>query len=216
MSSRAHISSLTRARARARARRARLIVIVAAAAGELAGCAGIKDPYQAATSATRSAPTSATTPTDASDPAPERGGTIPGRLQSAQGRPTAGAAPSSPQEAFERYALLYVNWDAAHVVTTERELASISLGQARAQASQAAASATRDTQLTRSHVHNSGQVVAVARGRGALRGEWVIVTRELTTGEGDYAGLPPTLHVIYAQVTHSPNGWVVNQWQPQN
>ena len=44
----------------------------------------------------------------------------------------------------------------------------------------------------------------------------MIVTSELTTGGGDYAGLPPTLHIIYANVTNTPGGWVVNGWQPQN
>lgn len=199
---------------------AALVAIVAAAAGELAGCAGIKDPYQPAKSATQPTPTSATTtattPADALDPAPERGGTIPKRLQHAQGTPAPGAPRPSPQLALERYALLYVNWHAADVVATERALASISVGQARAQASQAAASAARDTQLSRSHVRDSGQVVAIAQGDAAAGDEWVIVTRELTTGQGDYAGLPPTLHVIYAQLTHRPTGWVVTQWQPQN
>ncbi|MGI8559710.1 MAG: hypothetical protein ACR2ND_15645 [Solirubrobacteraceae bacterium] len=200
----------------------RMMTVLAAAivAGQLTGCAGLKDPYQAPTRTTRSAPTTATatatTPADASDPAPERGGTIPERLQSAQGRLAAGAARPSPQAALERYALLYVNWNAADVAATERQLASISLGQARAQASQAAASAARDTLLTRSRVHNTGQLVAVAQGQGAAGGQWVIVTRELTTGQGDYAGLPPSLHVNYAQVTHRSSGWVVSEWAPQN
>ena len=44
----------------------------------------------------------------------------------------------------------------------------------------------------------------------------MLVTREQTTGQGDYAGLPPTLHVIYAQLTATANGWVVTRWQPQN
>ena len=34
----------------------------------------------------------------------------------------------------------------------------------------------------------------------------MLVTSEQTTGKGDYAGLPPTLHVIYAQVTRDPDG----------
>ena len=84
---------------------------------------------------------------------------------------------------------------------TAAELAAISLGQAKAQALQAAASAARDTQLLKSRVANGGSVVAITRGRGPAAGEWVLVTREQTTGQDDYAGLPPTLHVIYAQLT---------------
>jgi hypothetical protein len=45
---------------------------------------------------------------------------------------------------------------------------------------------------------------------------WVIVTRETTTGEGDYAGLPPTDHVTDAQVEHTPHGFVVSAWSPQS
>ena len=40
----------------------------------------------------------------------------------------------------------------------------------------------------------------IAPGQGSAAGLWVIVTRETTTGEGDYAGLPPTDHVTDAQV----------------
>jgi hypothetical protein len=43
----------------------------------------------------------------------------------------------------------------------------------------------------------------------------VLVTREHTTGQVNYAGLPATLHVIYAQLTHTPTGWVISQWKPQ-
>lgn len=207
---------------RRRAALGRTVIVLSAAiaAGQLTGCAGLKDPYQARTSAFRpaatSAVTTATTSADAGDPLPERGGTIPARSQRAQGAVAAGAARPSPEAALERYALLYVNWDAAHVAATERKLASISLGQARAQASQAGVTAGRDTQLTRSHVRNRGEVVAVTPGQGAAAGQWVIVTRELTAGQGDYAGLPPTLHVIYAQITQSPHGWIVSQWHTQN
>ena len=46
-------------------------------------------------------------------------------------------------------------------------------------------------------------------------GRWVLVSRESTTGTDDYAGLPAALHVIYAQLTHTPQGWVA-QWSPQS
>ncbi|MGO9754085.1 MAG: hypothetical protein ACLP22_21905 [Solirubrobacteraceae bacterium] len=36
----------------------------------------------------------------------------------------------------------------------------------------------------------------------------------LTTGQGDYQGLPATLHVTYAQLTHTPAGWIVTSWTP--
>ena len=103
--------------------------------------------------------------------------------------------------ALTRYALLYINWTAANVAANQRQLAAISLGQARAQALQAAASLARDPELTKSAVSNTGTVVAIERWARRGRGLWVLVTREQTTGQGDYAGLPPTLHVIYAQLT---------------
>jgi hypothetical protein len=43
----------------------------------------------------------------------------------------------------------------------------------------------------------------------------VIVTSETTSGQGDYSGLPPTLHVTYAQLTDTHHGWIVTAWNPQ-
>ena len=186
-------------------------------AGELAGCAGIANPYQTNGTATSTTSTPrATIPADAGDPTPERNGTVPARQQAAIDRVSPGAARTSPQVTLTRYALLYINWTAANVAANQRQLAAISLGQARAQALQAAASLFRDPELTKSAVSNTGTVVAMSAGQGAAFGLWVLVTREQTTGQGDYAGLPPTLHVIYAQLTATPNGWVVTRWQPQN
>jgi hypothetical protein len=190
-------------------------VFVLLAAGAIGGCAGIGNPYQSTSTArSAAAPTSTTTaPADVGDPVPERGGTIPPSARAAQSALAARAASRSPQAALERYANLYINWTAADVTGRQRELASISLGQARAQALQAATSTAGDTQLRKSRVANSGSVVAITRGRGLAAGEWVLVTREQTSGQGDYTGLPPTLHVIYAELTATPKGWVVTQWQ---
>jgi hypothetical protein len=187
----------------------------------LCGC-GLANPYRSTTSTTAG---SATPPTknaprppaaDQRDPAPERGGTIPNGTQTRQDKLAAEAAPSTPQAALARYAAIYLNWDAAHVVAIQHRLAAISLGQAHAQAQQAAASAGRDRQLTTSKVQNRGWVIAITSGRAAAAGRWVIVTSEQTAGQGDYQGLPATLHVIYAQLSRTSHGWVVSQWQPQN
>ena len=210
-----HTFRVTRARARA----TRTIAILAALllAGELAGCAAIANPYQTAGTATHTTSTAkAATPTDAGDPTPERDGTVPAPAQATIDRIASDAASGTPQAALARYALLYINWTAADVAAEERELAAISLGQARAQALQAATSVAGDPELTKSAVSNTGTVIAISSGRGAATGLWVLVTREQTTGQGDYAGLPPTLHVIYAQLTHTTTGWVVTRWQPQN
>lgn len=197
-----------------RSRLTAAILILVLGASALAGC-GMTDPY----SPSRPTATPSTTPTTASvtdaDPAPERGGTIPASARAAQSRVTAGAACATQRAALERYARLYVNWAAHDVVAIQRQLAELSTGQARAQALQAAASYTRDQTLARSGVANSGQLVAITPSL-TTQGQWVLVTSEHTTGKGDYAGLPPTLHVIYAQVTRTASGWVVSKWAPQD
>jgi len=189
----------------------------------LAGC-GISDPYTArptstarltSTSATATAsPRTATTPTNA-DPPPEQGGTIPSLTENAQGKLSAGAWQATPQAALSRYALLYTNWNAQTVAGVQRQLASISLDGARAQALQAASSFQHDSTLLASKVTNTGTVISIAAGQGAARGRWVIVTSEATSGRGDYTGLPATVHVTYAQVSHQPTGWIVTEWSPQ-
>jgi hypothetical protein len=57
--------------------------------------------------------------------------------------------------------------------------------------------------------------VSIAPGQGVAAGQWVIVTSETTTGQGDYQGLRAQLHVTYAQLAHTPGGWVVSQWEPR-
>lgn len=200
-------------------RHAPSILLAASAAVALAGC-GLTDPYTAKQSS-RSVPSSTSTSstksavaTDA-DPNPERGGTIPASARATQSQLGPGAGEPSPESALERYARLYVNWSAPTVAADQRELAAISVDQARAQALQAATSYAHDHTLQQSGVANSGHVVAIASSITTL-GQWVIVTSEQTTGKGDYAGLPPTLHVTYAQVTRTSSGWVVSVWAPQN
>ena len=188
----------------------------------LAGC-GLTDPYTsqhlATTGTSTSTSTTSTTATAAAtnaDPAPERGGTIPKGAQAAQNNSAAGAGSPTPQAALERYANLDSNWTAKSVAGVQDQLAAISLGQARAQALQAAASYGRDSTLQASQVANTGAVVAIAPGQGPETGWWVIVTHETTTGQGEYAGLPPTDHVTNAQVEHTRNGFVVSAWSPQS
>jgi hypothetical protein len=189
------------------------LLLSALGTAALAGC-GMPDPY----SAKQPTPTATNTSTSAvtnADPAPERGGTIPADARSAQSHVAAAAAARTPQAALERYARLYVNWSAHTVAANQRQLASLSIGQARAQALQAGASYARDQTLAHSGVANSGNLVAITPSL-TTSGLWVLVTSEQTTGSGDYAGLPPTLHVIYAGLTRTPSGWLVSQWAPQN
>ena len=186
-----------------------------------AGC-GITDPYRGAashtvqTTAASRTTTSTTTAPDAADPAFERSGTVPAAAQAAQRSLAADAGSATARAAISRYTRLDINWQASTLAIRQRQLAALSIDQARAAALQAAASAARDPELTRSHVENRGQVLAITPGSGPASRRWVIVTTQTTTGTGDYAGLPAALHVTYAQVTHTPTGWVVSQWSPQN
>jgi hypothetical protein len=195
------------------------LAIVAAVA--LAGC-GLTDPNQAAlhnvsTTPRASAHASTTVAAaDSHDPPGERGGTIPKRAQAAQDTLTPGAGRATATAALQRYAALYMNWTADTIVAHQRELADTSLGQARAQALQAVATASGDHLLAADHVVNSGHLVSIAPGQGGAAGQWVLVSTEHTTGQGDYAGLPPALHVIDAQLGRTSKGWVVTRWQSQS
>jgi hypothetical protein len=193
--------------------RHRIVLLTAAAATGvlLSGCLSIHNPDATNQPATRrSTASTATNPT----PAPERGGTIPTAARRAQRQLAAGAGANTPIGALERYATVWSNWTAATVIARQRELAGMSLGQARAQAEQAIASLQHDQTLAKSQVANSGQVVAIAPSLHTP-GEWVVVTSETTTGQGDYAGLPATLHVTYAHLTHTSRGYVISQWSPR-
>jgi hypothetical protein len=191
----------------------RVATAIAASACTLAlsGCLSIHDPDAESPNPTH---THATATTTNREPAPERDGSIPPAARKAQTQLSPGAAQRTQLTALERYAALWSNWTAADIVARQRQLAGISLGQARAQALQAATTLQNDSTLAHSQVSNTGLLIAAAP---ALQGgEWVLVTRETTIGQGDYAGLPATLHVTYAQLTHTPGGYVVSTWAPQN
>jgi hypothetical protein len=176
-----------------------LAALLATAA--LAGC-GITDPYR-----TSAAPNRATTATSkpAATPAPNDNDgprTPPG--------PTAAAA-ASARAALERYASLYVNWQAGQLPQRARELQALATGQARAQA---LALATRAKALERYQVSNTGTVTAITPGQGQEQGRWAVITNETTSGTGPYAGLPATSHVTWATVAHQHHGYVVTGWYP--
>jgi len=184
-------------------------VAVALLALTTTGCS-LQHPYSPPAS-----PAPAPSAPDAGDPASERGGQIPAAAQAAQNALAPDGPQPTAQAALARYAQAAVNWTWRDLTTVQRRLAQISLGQARAQAVQTAASASADSTLRAQQITNSGQPVSIAPGQGAAAGRWVVVTREHTTGHGAYAGLPLTLHVTYAQVVHTAQGFVVSQWEPQ-
>jgi hypothetical protein len=198
--------------------RAVSLLIAAPVTALLSGGCGISDPYQHSTaSGSATTATSTERATAPVDPSERPAGIYPpGRLTTWAGRRfTMPQGSRTPEATLDRYAKLYSNWNARTLAQTERQLASISLGSARANALQAAASYGRDTILLRSDVANSGTVVSIAPALHTS-GVWVIVTSERTTGQGDYAGLPAQLHVTYAQVTDTAHEYVVSRWSPQS
>jgi len=177
---------------------ARAGIAAGALALALAGC-GITDPY------TTTQRTSSTTSNHKAS-VPEDDGPSP------RDRTATGAAAPSPQAALARFAALYVNWSAATLPADERQLASLSTEQARAQA---LAELNRPAPaIARYDVSNAGSVVAIAEGRGTRRGRWAVVTDEQTNGYGPYEGLPATSHVSWATVARGAQGWVVSGWYP--
>ncbi len=172
-----------------------------ATAGIAVGGCGITNPYQHPTTTTATSSTSTSTTPTTGDIAPAA---------------VAPAGADSPQAAIARYATAEINWTAATLGADQRHLAAISLGAARAMALQTAATYSTGSQLQHSQVTNRGQITSIAAGQGPASGEWVITTREHTTGAGDYAGLPTQPHIYYARLRHTPTGWQITQWSPQN
>ena len=175
---------------------ARASALMAAVAVALCGC-GISDPY---TKQPRPAPADTVTRGDHDGP-PAPSAPV-----------SAGAVAPTPQAALDRYGAIYVNWTAGTLPAVQRRLASISTGQARAQAVAEGEAPPRS--VSTYAVSNSGRVVAVAAGQGAKRGEWAVITIEQTAGDGPYQGLPATSHVTWATVQRHGAGWLVSGWYP--
>lgn len=170
------------------------VVLLVFVASTLAGC-GLSDPYAARSTSTSDR---RAVPTSELDPPRDR-------------------AAATPVQALERFASLYVNWTAATLEARQRQLASISVGRARAGALRAADAAAVDKTRARAGVRNRGSVISISPGTGRARGRWVVVTVETTSGRGPYAGLPPdSLHVTYATVARLDRGFVVSSWSPRS
>jgi hypothetical protein len=121
----------------------------------------------------------------------------------------------TPAKALIAFAELYVNWTYRTLTGDQRALAAMSVGAARLSERQAAASSQADTTISRGHIFNDGQVVSIARDL-ARPDTWVVVTREQTGGNTQYAGLPAAYHVTLAQLARVPGGYAVDLWSPQS
>lgn len=179
----------------------------------LAGCGGFT-----ATTAPPSAPSTTRTP----PPAPATSRSAVAAADRRHEYPTAPqrarvfGGSASPELAVRAFAIGYINWTAATVTGRMRGLAALSVGQARAEVTQAAVATAHDYELRRGGVANSGAVEAVAPLAGG-GGRWAVVTLERTTASatGAYRGLAPSWHVAIATVQRASGGWVVSGWQPE-
>jgi hypothetical protein len=149
----------------------------------------------------------------------EPGISSPGEPKSAPPPPalsyTAASVKRTPAEALASFAAMYVNWSYRNLASEQRALAAISVGAARMAELQAAATSSSDTTISRARVANRGTVVSVARDR-TQASAWVLVTREQTSGSGDYEGLPGSYHVTVARLASVPGGYAVSEWLPQS
>jgi len=128
---------------------------------------------------------------------------------------TAAQPQATAAQALRSFGLIYVNWSYRNLTREQQTLARISVGAARSAELQAAASSATDSTLAAGRVANSGRIVSIAPEQTA-GGLWLIVTREQTSGSGDYEGLPPGYHVTLARVANVPGGYAVSEWLPQS
>lgn len=120
----------------------------------------------------------------------------------------------TPQRAILQFANRYANWTYRTLAEDQLSLASISVDSARLGEQQAAAAARADRTLAQARVSNSGEVLSVAPDL-VRSGWWTIVTRERTSGDDEYEGLAPMLHVTLAKLASIADRWAVAQWLPQ-
>ena len=136
----------------------------------------------------------------------------------APGKQRVSGASRSPSAAVAAFASAYINWTAGTISNDMRDLAARSIGQARAATQLAAAQTAGDYELRRDGIGNTGSVEAVAP-LADRPGEYVVVTRELTTATATsaYQDLQPAWHVAVVTVSQIGRGrWVVSGWEPQS
>jgi hypothetical protein len=143
----------------------------------------------------------------------EKQGTIPA---SAGEEPAPTRPAATPKQAIAAYATLYINWTYQTLPAHETALAAMGFGDARRAERQAAAQTQRDSRIQQGGIYNRGTVIGVSPVAGGSQGEYVVVTKEETGGNQEYAGLQAAFHVTFATVEMVPGGWAVGEWQPQS
>lgn len=181
-------------------RPARLLCALAALTLMLA-LAGCSDPYASMSSSTPA--TGVQNAGEPSAPGPSANGEHSTRLQ------------ATPQRALTQFGVLYTNWTWRTLARDQQTLEAMSVGAARLAEQQAAAATRADSTLARARLANHGELLAIAPDM-TRSGWWILITREQTSGNGEYEALPASDHVTLAQVAHLDRGWAVSQWLPQN
>jgi hypothetical protein len=121
-------------------------------------------------------------------------------------------AGQTPETTLERGALLYGNWTSASAASRLRQMAALTIGQAHAEVSQAAAQALTDWQ--QSGVRSRATVEATSVKEAGQRRSALVVTRERVTGP-DLPQAGWRYRVTTATLERRADGWVIAQWTPQ-
>jgi hypothetical protein len=161
--------------------------------GAIGGCA---DPY-------------VTTP-KARPPAP---GEQPGRPAEATERaPDPRVLARTPERAARRAVLLTGTWTAQNAAVGQKRLATMSVGQARRDALQAAARLPTDPQLAAGHATSTASFAAIVlHGTGRSRSGLVVTHERLTVNGASHERWRVTL----VTVVRLDGGWAISRWQPQ-
>ena len=181
----------------------------------ITGCAPA-DPYsdEGASTAPRTQPDAAKSGQAAPAPRTPESGELPGRAPSTllNEQPRFPHAGQTPGATLRRAALLYGNWTSASAAARLRQLAALTVGQAHAELSQAAAQALTDRQ--QSGARSSATVEATSVQDAGQRRVALVVTRERVTARDlPHAGW--RYQVTTATLERRPDGWVISKWTPQ-
>ncbi|HEY1853314.1 MAG TPA: hypothetical protein VGG40_01890 [Solirubrobacterales bacterium] len=171
-----------------------------------AGC-GVSDPYSQTTpSRQRPQPSS-----------PAAAGEFSGQLLSPSQRPPGTpveVARGTPAEVAREVASLAENWTGGTALQAFSRLAAISVGEARAEFEQIAASAHDELERAVGYSSSRATVAGVVvKGGGRVRHVIVVVRRRITSPE--LTNLPPEYEVALATLRRSGRGWAVSSWSPQ-
>jgi hypothetical protein len=121
-------------------------------------------------------------------------------------------AGQTPEATLERAALLYGNWTSASAAARLRQMAALTIGQAHAELSQAAAQAQVDRQQSGARSRATVAAISVS-GRGQRRTA-LMVTRERVEAP-DLPSSGWRYRVSTAALERRPDGWVISRWAPQ-